>query len=278
MKCHSVSKSGGNIGPELSALGGISPVDYIVKSILDPNAAIKEQYLTKLISTDDGRIVTGIVVSRDKDQVTLKDATGALVRLPASGIEGEAEGKSLMPEGVTKILTKEEVLDLIRFVSELGKPGPYATREVTTIQRWKVLEKVSPALNGAEPNREVLRESLLRTPNDAWVTAYADVAGNLPLADVKLPNNPGATYLQGEFRLLRQGKVQVEVNADGPVSVWLDEEPLKTGSAITTGQLEGGIHKVTVRVPAGSTAKSLKAEIRRPTGVATSIEILHTAP
>lgn len=278
MKCHAVSKSGGNIGPELSSLGGISPVDYIVKSILDPNAAIKEQYLTKLITTDDGRIVTGIVVSRDKDQVTLKDATGALIRLPASGIEEEAEGKSLMPEGITKILTKDEVLDLIRFVSELGKPGPYATREVSTIQRWKVLEKVTPALNGAEPNREVLRESLLRAPNEAWVTAYADVTGTLPLADAKLPSNPGATYLQGEFRLLRQGKVQIEVNCDGPVSVWLDEEPIKTGSQITTGQLDGGLHKVTVRVPAGSSAKTLRVDIRRPTGVASSIEILHTSP
>ncbi len=278
MKCHAVSKAGGDIGPELSSLGGISPVDYIVKSVLDPNAAIKEQYLTKLITTDDGRVLTGIVVNRDKDQLTLKDATGKLVRLPVSSIEEEAEGKSLMPEGITKLLTKDEVLDLIKFVSELGKPGPYASHEVTTIQRWKVLAKVSPALNAAEPNREVLREKLLRTESDAWTTAFSDVSGVLPLVDAASPVNPGAIYLQGEFRMVRQGKVQIEVTSDGPVTVWLDEEPLKVGSPITTGQLDGGLHKVTVRVPAGSTAKSLKVDIRRPTGVASTIEILHAAP
>lgn len=278
MKCHAVSKAGGDIGPELSSLGGISPVDYIVKSVLDPNAAIKEQYLTKLITTDDGRVLTGIVVNRDKDQLTLKDASGKLVRLPASSIEEEAEGKSLMPEGITKLLTKDEVLDLIKFVSELGKPGPYATREVTTIQRWRYLSSIPNALQSGEPNREAVREHLLQSPSSAWETAYADVAGALPIEPATNGGIPGVRYFQGEFRLLRQGKVQLEVSSQGPVEVWLDEEPQKAGVSLTTGLLDAGVHKVTVRVPAGSSARSIKADIRRPTGMATTIEIIHNGP
>jgi hypothetical protein len=183
-----------------------------------------------------------------------------------------------MPEGITKILTHQEVLDLIRFVSELGKPGPYATREITTIQRWKVLANVPETLQSAEPNRELLREHLLRADAEAWLKAYSNVAGQLPLADLGKAKTASAIYLQGEFRLLRPGQVQIEVHCDGPVSVWLDEEPLKAGAAITTGQLEGGLHKVTVRIPPGSTAESLKIEVRRPAGAASNIEILHTAP
>ena len=38
-------------------------------------------------------------------------------------IDTETNGKSLMPEGITRFLTHGEQLDLIRFVSELGKPG-----------------------------------------------------------------------------------------------------------------------------------------------------------
>ena len=33
MRCHSVSRAGGQVGPELSAVGGSSPMDYIANSI-----------------------------------------------------------------------------------------------------------------------------------------------------------------------------------------------------------------------------------------------------
>ncbi|MEI7780634.1 MAG: PVC-type heme-binding CxxCH protein, partial [Planctomycetota bacterium] len=36
MKCHAIAKAGGNIGPELSAVGSISPAEYVVASILTP--------------------------------------------------------------------------------------------------------------------------------------------------------------------------------------------------------------------------------------------------
>src|SRR5581483_1969598 len=81
VKCHAINKAGGAIGPDLGPIGRDSPLDYIITSILDPNASIKEEYLTKVITTTNGQIVTGIVSQRDKNQVTLKDATGKLIRI-----------------------------------------------------------------------------------------------------------------------------------------------------------------------------------------------------
>ena len=40
---------------------------------------------------------------------------------------------SLMPQGITRFLTRSELIDLIRFVGELGKPGPYALRSTPVI-------------------------------------------------------------------------------------------------------------------------------------------------
>ena len=40
-----------------------------------------------------------------------------------------------MPKGLTNTATRGELLDLVRFLSELGKPGPYALRPSPTIQR-----------------------------------------------------------------------------------------------------------------------------------------------
>ena len=86
IKCHSIGKAGGSIGPDLGPIGGSSPMDYIITSILDPNASIKEEYLTKAITTTAGKVVTGIVVQRNKNEVILKDATGKLIRIPAADI------------------------------------------------------------------------------------------------------------------------------------------------------------------------------------------------
>jgi len=40
--CHSVDGHGGNIGPNLSALGTAQPIDFIVGAILDPQKESKK--------------------------------------------------------------------------------------------------------------------------------------------------------------------------------------------------------------------------------------------
>jgi putative heme-binding domain-containing protein len=124
MKCHSIAQAGGTVGPELTAIGSISPVDYIVTSILNPNQAIKEQFVTRKVLTASGEVLTGVQVDRDDQRLRLRDASGKIVVIPADDIDQEAEGQSLMPQGLTKFLTHEELLDLAKFVSELGRPGP----------------------------------------------------------------------------------------------------------------------------------------------------------
>ena len=93
--------------------------------------------MTRVIVTDDGETHTGIIVDRDEVRVNLRDAAGKVVTIPTADIEEEAEGKSLMPQGLTKFLTRQELVDVVRFLSELGKPGPYAIRKTPTIQRWR---------------------------------------------------------------------------------------------------------------------------------------------
>ncbi|MBL9089672.1 MAG: hypothetical protein JNL96_00505, partial [Planctomycetaceae bacterium] len=106
MKCHAIARAGGQVGPELTAIGSISPVDYVANSILQPNLAVKEQFVTRVFITDDGRTITGIVVDRDRNRVNVRDAAGNLVAIPTADIDEEEEGKSLMPQGLTKFLTR----------------------------------------------------------------------------------------------------------------------------------------------------------------------------
>ncbi|MCS6866234.1 MAG: HEAT repeat domain-containing protein [Gemmataceae bacterium] len=224
-KCHAISKAGGNVGPELSALGGSSPVEYVVSSILDPNAAIKELYTTRVITTINDQVFTGIVVSRDDQRVILRDATGKLITIPVKDIDTEREGKSLMPDGLTKFLTQQELIDLSRFLAELGKPGAYAVQNKPTIQRWRVFQPTDPALAKTLPENDTFRRLVLGAKPDAWLKAYGTVAGFLPFAELRHPEKPGLVYAQGEVELANDGVLYFDIQ--GPVRrIWIDDQAM----------------------------------------------------
>jgi putative heme-binding domain-containing protein len=266
MKCHSVSHAGGSVGPELSAVGSISPVDYIVNSILNPNLAIKEQYVTKVILTTDGEVFTGVLVDQDDSRINLRDATGKVVTIPRDDIEAEREGKSLMPQGITKFLTHDEFLDLAKFVSQLGKPGEYAIRTTPSIQRWRVLKSPGKELTDEVPNVEILRENVLDTKPAAWATAYGMVAGTLPLAELRRGDGPAVLYLQGEVEVIEPGLVQFEITSTEPTQVWIDAEPFESQTKFTK-ELAQGKHTITLRVAVSAAEEPmLKVELQKPAG------------
>jgi putative heme-binding domain-containing protein len=273
-KCHAVSKAGGNIGPELSALGGSSPPDYVIAAILDPNAAIKEQYTTRVISTVNEQVFTGIVTTRDNQRVVLRDATGKLITIPLKDIDSEREGKSLMPEGLTKFLTRQELLDLSKFLAELGKPGPLAVQTAPTVQRWRVLRPTDPALTNGTPDDETFAKLVLGAKPEAWEKAYGTVAGFLPLDELKQPGKGDAVYAQGEFELATNGVIVFDVK--GPVGgVWIDG---KRVAAKWDGKanLPPGRHTITLRLTAvADPAAKVRVEVGKLPGAAVRYEVIN---
>jgi putative heme-binding domain-containing protein len=272
-KCHALQRAGGNVGPELTALGGSSPVDYIVASVLDPNAAIKEQYTTRIITTVEETVVTGIVVSRDDQRVLLRDATGKLLTIPVKDIESEREGRSLMPEGLTRFLTHQELLDLCRFLAELGRPGPYGVSASPTIQRWRILRPRDPAVLREVPSDAVFQRLVLTADPAAWEAAYATVSGHLPLEELRRANSPPIVYAQGEVELANDGPLLFRI--EGPVQrVWIDGRTLNTQKNGPV-RLTAGRHRITLRLdlsrdPPGS----IRVTVTRPEGAAVHYEIV----
>jgi putative heme-binding domain-containing protein len=274
MKCHSVAQAGGTVGPDLSPVGSISPVDYVVNSILNPNLAIKEQYVTRRVLTVDGEVFTGIQVDRDDQVLRLRDATGKVVEIPVDNIDQEGEGASLMPQGLTKFLTEQEFFDLAKFVSQLGKPGPYAIRKTPSIQRWRVLKEPPAELIADVPNVEILREHVLDTPPDAWLTAYGTVGGTLPLAEVAT-TRPSVVYLRGEFEVVQAGTVSIEIASTEPIYAWLDAEPFEGVQRIER-EVAGGRHRLTLRVEVSDrTDPELMVELTKPDGSAAQFVVVN---
>ena len=224
-RCHGLNRGGGQIGPDLSAVGGSSPVDYIVNSILNPNLAVKEQYVTKIFILDSGKVLTGVVIDSDDNRVLVRDSQGNTVTIPTADIEDEAEGKSLMPQGLTKFLTHDEMLDLAKFISELGKPGPYGIRAVPSIQRWRVMAKAPAELTADVPHLEHIRELVLNSQPDQWTSAYAMFSGKLPLAELRTDGKPTTLILQGEVQMNEAGAVEFKIESTEKYQAWLDDQP-----------------------------------------------------
>lgn len=119
--CHRVGDQGPRVGPNLAAIGAASPLDYIIDSLVHPAKNVKEGYQTLVVLTDDGRVVTGIQVSRSDQELVLRDSLDREVRVPLADIDEESIGTSLMPAGLVDSLSREELGDLVRYLSGLGK-------------------------------------------------------------------------------------------------------------------------------------------------------------
>jgi len=121
--CHSLEDKGGKIGPPLDAIGSGQPLDFIIGATLEPQREIKESYEAAELTAKDGRKLAGYIVARDATGVTLRDpGTGAETKLAPADVAGEKQLGSFMPAGLVDALSRADLRDLFRYLSELGKP------------------------------------------------------------------------------------------------------------------------------------------------------------
>jgi len=245
MKCHAISKAGGQIGPDLSALGASSPMDYLIRAVLDPDKDIKEAYTTRVVMTIEGKIHQGIVADRTNDALVIKDATGKQTSIAIDDIDDEIEGKSLMPKGLVKFMTDREFNDLVKFLSMLGKPGDYAIRSTQRMQRWRLLTDVPESLTTEVPSLSSYEDLVLLS--ESWLPVYSRVNGDLPLVELTKLTKQNVVYVMGEVNVSKAGAIVGELNSRDGVTLWIEDEQITDDGAIESN-LEPGIHRVILRV------------------------------
>lgn len=115
-KCHKLHGEGNQVGPDLTTANR-GDRDFLLVSLVDPNAAVRKEYLSHVAQTVDGRVLTGIVVDETDAEVTLVDANSQRQRLPISDIETlEPAENSLMPEGLLEKLSPQQLRDLFSYL------------------------------------------------------------------------------------------------------------------------------------------------------------------
>ncbi len=115
-KCHRVRGEGGMIGPDLSNL---VHRDYasVLRDIQQPSAAINPEHIAYNVELKNGDVLGGVLQSDAKDHIVLGVVTGEGVSVPKHQIASlKPSSMSLMPEGLARSLSAQELKDLLTFL------------------------------------------------------------------------------------------------------------------------------------------------------------------
>jgi putative heme-binding domain-containing protein len=228
MVCHAIGGAGGKVGPDLTSIGASAPLDYLVESVLLPNRKIKEGFHSLLISTQDGRVLTGILARETPQEVVLRDANDKEIVIPRSNIDERTNAGSLMPSALVDNLSEQERLDLFRFLAELGKPGPFDATKSKSPRVWRVhSDPASPALT-----------AIPTTVAGALLKAEAQAA---------VPKDAKTAVAETRFEAPKAGRVSFTFDPQGVRAIRID------GKAVTVGKdaqidLDAGPHTLVVEL------------------------------
>jgi putative heme-binding domain-containing protein len=118
--CHRIGDQGYAVGPDLASSASRSP-EALLTNALDPNRVVDPASLQYLIVDRSGRSFGGKIESETATSITLTSGRGVHDVILRSNIdEIVSTGKSLMPEGFEKNISKGEMADLIAYLSGLS--------------------------------------------------------------------------------------------------------------------------------------------------------------
>jgi putative heme-binding domain-containing protein len=121
--CHTLFGEGNKIGPDLTGTDRKNR-EFIITSIVDPSAVIRNEYVAYIVETKGGRLLTGLVAESTPKTITLLDEKNERTLLARDDIEEmKASPQSLMPEKILDPLDDQQIRDLFSY---LERSGPVA--------------------------------------------------------------------------------------------------------------------------------------------------------
>jgi putative heme-binding domain-containing protein len=248
-QCHAIAGGGGNLGPDMTSIGGSAQVDYLIESLLFPAKAVKDGYHAVVIETSELETFSGIKTGQTDSELILRNATEPEIRIPVDTITSQADGGSLMPTGLTEPLLEEEFIDLVRFLSELGRTPAFSVDTARRARTWRVLSNTTAAVDylyEAQPEAALQPHETL-----TWLPAYSHVDGTLPLDEVPvLAHRYWVTqhsFLQCTIEAATAGRATLAANNHEGTRLWVNGTPVALGAA-TPVDLPAGASTCTVIV------------------------------
>jgi len=251
--CHAIGGSGGSLGPDLTSLGASAPMDYIVDSLLQPQKKIKEGYHVVSVSLKDGSVISGTLSKEDSQSITVRDASDRSLVISKSDVASQTISPvSLMPPGLTASLRKDELADMVAFLSELGKEGSYKVSSGRIVRTFRYLHDQ----DGDSGFADLLRHKPFgyvtsEDPMFEWRPLYTKVDGALPLDGIPALRQHGRTrmhYLRFQIDILTAGAVGLSVSGPEESVLWAGDKMVERKNDIYAFDAERGSQTITLAI------------------------------
>ena len=259
--CHAIGGVGGLVGPDLTSIGASAPVDYLVESLLVPNAKVKEGYHSLIVETKDGLEYSGVLSQETGTELKLRTAGNQLVSIAKQNVANRINGGSLMPAGLIDGLSETDKLDLFSFLSQLGKPGRFDAARGNVARRWRLRA-------GRHTDEQFGLEKIIAdTKSNQWQSAMTLVDGRLQQDAMRealnLRNINQVTSLIGLFasaqlQVPRSGSVNLEFSAPADTLLWIDGEEVAYAREKQV-ELEAGLHHIVLKLNTRQLPDSIRA-------------------
>lgn len=257
--CHAIGEAGGVLGPNLVSIGGSAPVDYLIESLLEPSKKIKEGYHMSIVSLKDGRVFSGAVVQDGGQELVLRDPANQMQKIAKALIaKREMSPASMMPAGLTASLREDEFVDLVRFLSELGREGAYKIGTKRLVRTWQVMG-AGIGRDSIDHVRHVGLHALHEKDGQyPWELRFSQVSGSLPLnelSEIKMyPWFPRIARFG--LKLPGAGRVRLGLSSVEAVTVVVGDRILPKTEAELELELPAGVTPISVVI--GRDAKGLE--------------------
>lgn len=117
--CHTRAYNGGRLGPDLTNIGKVRNTRDLAEAIIFPSASLVRGYEPVSVALADGRVLAGIIKSESRDEIVLGLDAEKVQHVLRSEIEEiKPSSVSLMPQGMDKVLTPQDIADLIAFLQQ----------------------------------------------------------------------------------------------------------------------------------------------------------------
>jgi putative heme-binding domain-containing protein len=121
--CHKIGDEGHKIGPQLDGIG-VRGLDRLLEDVLDPNRNVDQAFRASLITTNDGRTFSGLVLREEGEVLVLADQQGKEIRIAKADIaDRRVHLLSPMPANVADLLSETEFYNLMSYLLSQQSQG-----------------------------------------------------------------------------------------------------------------------------------------------------------
>ena len=118
--CHRVGEEGGLVGPDLTKVGAVRSGRDLIESIVFPSSTFAQGFENYVVTTKRREQFVGVIAERTEESFVLRDSSGAEVRIAQDQVaKMRRDSSSIMPEGLDRALTEEELRDLLAYLQAL---------------------------------------------------------------------------------------------------------------------------------------------------------------